>query len=340
MVPDSQELLDRFRAGDEAAAKSLLDRYAQRLLALARGRLSQRLARRIDPEDVVQSAYRSFFLRARAGEFHVEREGDLWRLLAAITLHKLWRQAKHHRAGKRAIGREEQPTGDDSPPLEQLASREPSVADVVVAADELRWLLTQLAPHERQAVELRLQDIPLDQIAAQMARSERTVRRSLAKARDLLRQRWAEADRHSAAGELPDARWPAAASIDAPLRHADYHLEALIGSGGMSKVYAASHRASGARVAVKVLRKRFRDRRHLVEHFVQEAAIVARLGHPGIVPVHGLGRMPDGNFFLVFDHVDGVDLEQLRRHEPLLAKRRPKSWRRWPTRSATPTSTG
>jgi hypothetical protein len=58
--------------------------YANRLIALARSRLSSKLAGRIDPEDVVQSVYRSFFAEARAGRYHLDRGGDLWRLLVAM----------------------------------------------------------------------------------------------------------------------------------------------------------------------------------------------------------------------------------------------------------------
>ena len=96
MPDDSRELLVRYQRGDPTAAEAIFARYANRLLALARSRLSPKLARRVDADDVVQSTYRSFFVRRR-GEFVAEGEGDLWRLLATITLHKLGRQAQRHR---------------------------------------------------------------------------------------------------------------------------------------------------------------------------------------------------------------------------------------------------
>ena len=58
-------LLERFRGGDDLAAAEIFDRYFQRLTALARSRLSPRLAQRTDPEDIVLSVYRSFFVDAR-----------------------------------------------------------------------------------------------------------------------------------------------------------------------------------------------------------------------------------------------------------------------------------
>ncbi len=63
--PKSRELLEQFLAGQGEAATAIFERYVERLLALARTRLGARLRRRVDPEDVVQSAYRSFFLHAQ-----------------------------------------------------------------------------------------------------------------------------------------------------------------------------------------------------------------------------------------------------------------------------------
>ncbi|HEY1784675.1 MAG TPA: sigma-70 family RNA polymerase sigma factor [Pirellulales bacterium] len=317
MPENSKELLDRYRRGDGTAADALFEKYTGRLLALARSRLSPQLARRIDADDVIQSTYRSFFMRARQGEFTADREGDLWRLLATITLHKLWRQAKHHRRAKRSPERESTGTLGGAISLSQLVDREPSVADVVMAADELRWLESQLEPIQRRAVRLRLQDLPATEIAAVLGRSERSVRRWLAEARELLVERWADqqnADDATAACEhdRPSSTPPVAATHHAaPLEHADYHFEALIGSGGMAKVYTATHRATGRRVAIKVLRKRLTSRPRLVDRFVNEAGLVARFQHPNIVPVHGLGRLPDGGYFMVMDLVDGNDLTKL-----------------------------
>src|SRR3954462_6848947 len=91
----SADLLLRVKRGDQDAATEVFERYAERLTHLARNRLATKLASRVDPEDIVLSAYRSFFVAAREGRFHVERGGDLWRLLVEVTLHKLYRQAEH-----------------------------------------------------------------------------------------------------------------------------------------------------------------------------------------------------------------------------------------------------
>ncbi len=76
---ESIELLNRFRGGDDDAARELFDRYVHRLIGVARNRLSVKLARRVDPEDIVQSAYRSFFRGADDGNYSLEAQ---WRPVA------------------------------------------------------------------------------------------------------------------------------------------------------------------------------------------------------------------------------------------------------------------
>jgi RNA polymerase sigma factor (sigma-70 family) len=177
------EILDRYRRGDSTAADELFARYVERLTRLARARLSPMLAARTDPEDIVMSAYRSFFVGARAGRFSLSRSGDLWRLLATITLRKLYRQARRQRAAGRSAAME-------TPLVEKDAfDREPSPEEVVGLSDELESLLSRLDPLARRVVELRLQEESLATIAELTGRSERTIRRTLVEIRVSLAKR-------------------------------------------------------------------------------------------------------------------------------------------------------
>ena len=173
----SADLLARWKEGDRAAADALFARYTEQLVALARDRLSTRLAGRLDPEDVVQSAYRSFF--AHAESFVIERTGDLWRLLAAITLHKLHHQVDRHTAAKRSVTRERSLGNGRSMDLLGPAARAPSPAEAVALIDEVEQLLRRLAPLHRRMLELRLQGYRIAEIAADTRRSERLVRKVL-----------------------------------------------------------------------------------------------------------------------------------------------------------------
>jgi RNA polymerase sigma factor (sigma-70 family) len=288
-MPDipSAELLVRYQAGDPRAASELFHRYEHRLHRLARSCLASRLARRVSPEDVVQSACRSFFRRARDGAFTLAQRGDLWRLLARITRHKVCRSARRHGADCRAVSRE-QPANPEYP--------DPSLdpAEVAALADELAAALIALPPTQQSAAELWLQGVPPHQIAARLGCSHRTVRRALDELRSEL-----------------ERRLLAPADDCAVLPYGDVVLRRLLGSGGMGQVYRAEYRPTGRPVAVKVLRKRLLSRPGLVACFRGEARVLSRLNHPGIVRVHGAGRLPDGGHFLAMDLIEGPDLGQI-----------------------------
>src|SRR5580692_4035275 len=96
-----QSLLKDLRHGDEDAAAHLFQRYGRRLTALVRARTSHSLANRIDPDDVVQSVFRTFFLRVRDGHYDVPAGAQLWGLLLTITLSKLRNHENYHLAAKR-----------------------------------------------------------------------------------------------------------------------------------------------------------------------------------------------------------------------------------------------
>ena len=157
----------------------------ERLTLLARSRLSRRVASRTDPEDVVLSVYRSFFEGASEGRFTLRRGGDLWRLLASITKHKLLRQVRHQSADRRSVN-------DESPLHEGVEGRfpgrppEPSPEEAVALADELEKVLSLLDVFGRRVLELRLQGVQLSKIAEDTGRSERTVRRMLVHIRELM----------------------------------------------------------------------------------------------------------------------------------------------------------
>jgi RNA polymerase sigma-70 factor, ECF subfamily len=179
-----------WQRGDQQAARELYQLYAGRLIELARGRLSGKLAARVDAEDVVQSAYRSFFCGARDGLYHLERGDDLWLLLVGITLNKVRLRVRSHAAQKRAVEREQHFGSEDSLLGLQafVASREPSPLEAVALTDALEQLMRHLDPLDRRMLELRLQGYNLDEIASATDRSERTVIRTLEEIKLRLRQ--------------------------------------------------------------------------------------------------------------------------------------------------------
>jgi len=192
-------LVERWRSGDQQAAGELFHRYADRLLVLARSRLSEKVAQRIDPEDVVQSAYRSFFGGVRDGRYAVGHGTDLWQLLVVITLHKLQNRARWNMCDKRSVRREVAGALADVPA--ELLAREPAPAEVVALVDEVEHVMRGLDAFERKVLELRLQGCTLQEIAAQSQRSFASVRWALDQIKERLEDRYRE--RRSAPG-LPE----------------------------------------------------------------------------------------------------------------------------------------
>lgn len=188
------DLMARWQKGDQAAAAELFRRYADRLIALARSRLPDHLAQRFDPEDVVQSAYRSFFARARDGQFELHPGNDLWQLLVAITLHKLQHQVRWNHADKRAAFREQPLEGSAQTGAAGVPvfAREPAPIEAVTLVDEVEQLMARLEPLQRRILELRLQGYDREEIAATVERSECTVRRILKQVEEHL-QAWQRA---------------------------------------------------------------------------------------------------------------------------------------------------
>jgi RNA polymerase sigma factor (sigma-70 family) len=296
----SAELLERYRQHDAAAAEELFRRYAERLTQLARSRLSRKVSARVDAEDIIQSAYRSFFLLARDGDVVLRQSGDLWRLLVRITLRKVCRNVRRHVADCRSVEREH-PWPDDSHITHEDAalSREPTPADAAMLVDELRSVLEPLSPTQRHMVQLRLQGHDIEEIAGIAQRSARTVRRTLAGFCEELERRLHE--------EMPPLAAPVADGSRL-LEYSDILLREHLGAGGMGKVYRALWRSRETEVAVKLLRKPLRQHERAIALFLEEAVVLGRLQHPGIVAVHGLGQLPDGGHFLIMDLVAGSDL--------------------------------
>jgi RNA polymerase sigma-70 factor (ECF subfamily) len=158
------------------------------LLALARRRISQRLAGRVDPEDVVQSVFRTFFHRAREGQFSIADQDELCKLLVSITVHKTLRQVAFHQAAKRNLRQEVAQGPEPQERLQELLDREPTPDEAVTFLDQLEHFLGRLRPQERQILELRLQGFSNDEIAAKLGIYDRKIRRAIERVRALAEQ--------------------------------------------------------------------------------------------------------------------------------------------------------
>ena len=92
-----------------------------------------------------------------------------------------------------------------------------------------------------------------------------------------------------------------------------------IARGGMGTVYRAVDRDLGREVAIKI--PNGVSGADVERRLAREARVIARLEHPGIIPVHDTGRLADGRVFYVMKHVRGRTLRQHLEHVPDLAER-------------------
>jgi len=92
----------------------------------------------------------------------------------------------------------------------------------------------------------------------------------------------------------------------------DLEIVELIGHGGMSAVFRARQPQLERVVALKVLPKFLAATPGFAERFTREGRVLARLAHPHIVTVHDFGER-GGFWFLIMEHVDGVNLRQAMR---------------------------
>jgi serine/threonine-protein kinase len=88
-----------------------------------------------------------------------------------------------------------------------------------------------------------------------------------------------------------------------------------IGVGGMGEVYRCGDDALGRDLAIKVLRAELRGDAGAEARFLREARLTGSLQHPGIVPVHHLGRLADGRPCYIMKLVRGRTLAELLRDE-------------------------
>ncbi len=180
------ELVERWREGEEVAATLLHERYLNKLLNLVGRHLADRFNSRLDPDDVVQSVFRSIFRLTREGRFEFEGDSAFWKLLLTMALNKVRNTVRHHQAGKRDPKVESvsiSSDGVDGYIVNRLGSQ-PSIQEIVSFADMLERVLERLDPDQQLLIQYRIEGYTQKEIAEKLSVDDRTVRRMFASIRN------------------------------------------------------------------------------------------------------------------------------------------------------------
>jgi RNA polymerase sigma-70 factor, ECF subfamily len=175
-LPTDQSLIARIRGGDDDAATALYERYADRVKWFVQTRTSDQLKHQVEPEDIVQSIFKSVFRGMESRGYDAPEGGTLWHLIAVVAIHKVRKNASRRHAAMRDARRTE---SLDSLDAGQVSDHE--------AAQEMEFAVREaiecLSPQEQTVVNLRMQNYSVDEIAKQIGCSPRTVERRLQQVR-------------------------------------------------------------------------------------------------------------------------------------------------------------
>ena len=170
--------ISALRSGDESAAAALWDRYFQRLMHVARGRMKGMPRSSYDEEDAAISTFRVLCQKLAAGEYPELADRDaLWSVMLTVLVRKVLRRFEYESAQKRGQA-VSMSTGIETAQREDLSP---------LVSEECEHLLTRLDDDLlEQVVVLKLDGFTNDDVAQQLGKSIRTVQRMLT----LIREIW------------------------------------------------------------------------------------------------------------------------------------------------------
>ncbi|HLN33511.1 MAG TPA: sigma-70 family RNA polymerase sigma factor [Gemmataceae bacterium] len=175
------ELIRRVRAGDEKASTELVRLYEPIIRVAVHVRLNDPGLRRLfDSMDICQSVLGNFFVRAAAGQFELERPGQLIKLLVTMARNRVTNHALQQQAARRDHRRREKTSSD----CDELIDHGPSPSEVVSGKELLEAFRGRLSPDEREVAELRTLGQSWPEIAAKLGGTPNALRVRLDRALD------------------------------------------------------------------------------------------------------------------------------------------------------------
>jgi DNA-directed RNA polymerase specialized sigma24 family protein len=188
--------ISELKAGDQAAAQALWERFFRRVVGLARKKLQGTARQARDEEDLALSVFDSVFRGAGQGRFpQLQDRDDLWQLLVAVTAHKavdLFRRDGRQKRGGSAVPEQLLPSRGSSSShqgsyLELLVDSAATPEFAAQMAEECGRLLNSLPDAQLKSVaEWKMEGYTAEEIAAKLQCAPRTVERRLG----LIRMIW------------------------------------------------------------------------------------------------------------------------------------------------------
>lgn len=175
-----QILLRKFKGGSEDAATEIFLRYARRIHGLADAQIGTDLKSRFDGDSIVQTVFRTFFRRAKDGQYDVASGDDLWKLFLVISLNKIRRNAGFHRADKRDPKRT---VSIHDAEKDEACFDQSSLSVLTLTIEEI---VEKLPENHQQIVQFRIDGMTVEEIAEKTKTARRTVERVLQSFRENL----------------------------------------------------------------------------------------------------------------------------------------------------------
>ena len=183
------DFLKRIQAGDEGAARELLQRFEAEVRLVVRRQLPRLLRSRFDSLDFLQSVWGSFFRRMRTSPTEFEDSRHLVAFLARAAKNKVIDEYRRSASRKHDMHREE--------PLWVDGRRPKDVADPIdspseiAQAHEVYGRLRELVPEEKRSIlEMKAEGLSSKDIGERLGISERTVQRVLEDLRKRVETEW------------------------------------------------------------------------------------------------------------------------------------------------------
>ncbi|HMO12929.1 MAG TPA: sigma-70 family RNA polymerase sigma factor [Pirellulaceae bacterium] len=158
-------------------ANEIVQQHADHLVNVVRRNMPNRLKRRLDPEDIVQSVFRSYFRRRDHSGLEADSVQDVGRFLVAMTLNKVRNAIAYHQRQRRDVRQEITFSGETREP--EISIDDWNSEHVAILADLLERILQGLPDIHREMVLLRMSGESIATIADRVERSQRTVIRVL-----------------------------------------------------------------------------------------------------------------------------------------------------------------